>query len=96
MGRAARRVCSGRLLRARLCAGVRGTFELPRAAPVRVPLERRPSVPSRPSPRAPPSLQTPQGACDFNGIAMTEPTKFYVFSESAVDDDDDAGGDGDE
>lgn len=25
------------------------------------------------------------GACDFNGIAMTQPNKFFVFSEQAVD-----------
>lgn len=29
---------------------------------------------------------TVAGACDFNGIAMTSPAKFYVFSEQAVDD----------
>lgn len=28
---------------------------------------------------------TVAGACDFNGIAMTAPTKYYVFSECAVD-----------
>lgn len=41
---------------------------------------------------------TVAGACDFNGIAMTEPRKFYVYSESAVDDCDsetDDSGDGD-
>jgi hypothetical protein len=25
------------------------------------------------------------GACDFNGIAMTSPKTFFVFSDSAVD-----------
>lgn len=28
---------------------------------------------------------TVAGACDFNGIAMTQPNKFYVFSAQAVD-----------
>jgi ornithine decarboxylase len=28
---------------------------------------------------------TVAGACDFNGIAMTQPRKFFVFSDSAVD-----------
>lgn len=32
-----------------------------------------------------PCLQV-AGACDFNGIAMTNPTKFFVFSGQAVDD----------
>lgn len=30
---------------------------------------------------------TVAGACDFNGIAMTQPNKFYVFSAQAVDED---------
>ncbi|KAI8467817.1 MAG: pyridoxal-dependent decarboxylase [Monoraphidium minutum] len=34
---------------------------------------------------------TVAGACDFNGIAMTEPTRFCVFSECAADDAADAG-----
>lgn len=29
---------------------------------------------------------TVAGACDFNGIAMTQPNKYYVFSMLAVDD----------
>lgn len=29
---------------------------------------------------------TVAGACDFNGIAMTQPNKFYVWSCQAVDD----------
>jgi ornithine decarboxylase len=29
---------------------------------------------------------TVAGACDFNGIAMTQPNKYYVFSAQAVDD----------
>lgn len=28
---------------------------------------------------------TVAGACDFNGIAMTQPNKYYVFSAQAVD-----------
>lgn len=28
---------------------------------------------------------TVAGACDFNGIGMTHPNKFYVFSAQAVD-----------
>lgn len=28
---------------------------------------------------------TVAGACDFNGINMTQPSKFYIFSEHAVD-----------
>lgn len=27
------------------------------------------------------------GACDFNGINMTKPHCFYVFSDTAVDED---------
>jgi hypothetical protein len=29
---------------------------------------------------------TVAGACDFNGIAMTQPNKFFIFSAQAVDD----------
>ncbi|KIY94784.1 ornithine decarboxylase 1 [Monoraphidium neglectum] len=39
---------------------------------------------------------TVAGACDFNGIAMTEPAKYYVFSECAVDAPPAPEGDGDE
>ena len=28
---------------------------------------------------------TVAGACDFNGIEFTDPSKYYVFSDSAVD-----------
>jgi hypothetical protein len=31
------------------------------------------------------------GACDFNGIAMTNPAKFFVFSGQAVDDAEESG-----
>ena len=32
-----------------------------------------------------PGAYTVAGACDFNGIGMTHPNKFYVFSASAAD-----------
>jgi ornithine decarboxylase len=37
---------------------------------------------------------TVAGACDFNGIAMTHPTVYYVYSNCAVDDGDDSDGSG--
>lgn len=33
---------------------------------------------------------TVAGACDFNGIAMTQPNKYYVFSAQAVDEADES------
>jgi ornithine decarboxylase len=37
---------------------------------------------------------TVAGACDFNGIEFTTPNKFYVFSDSAVDVDEEVNGGG--